>query len=327
MVNQTIAKIVDEVMKSPRSQNFFRSSSGRSRLSSLWLLPFIGFVIGYVIAGYFVQKKDVPTPNVIGKPLAQSIQILSQERLGVRLLTQREEPTLPEATVLDQLPRPGQHMRPNQTVFVTISTKQPPLETPDWWGKRIKDITPLLEKRGLQYNIVQLQSGYPQGMCVAQVPTAGQPMVVKTVTLFISLGNPALAVMPSFQGLKVPAFEKLLEQKDIRVEYLHERSVSSDHRCDECVITGQQPVAGAMVATNKTIDLQVLLRSNVALAPAASAPLVPIEVASMPEVVDVSVSAEPQVLPVNHEPVPVVMEAVSTEIVPEALTGEDPAAG
>ncbi len=231
-------------------------------MSLLWLIPFLGFVIGYVIAGYFVQKKDVPTPNVIGKSLAQSIQILSQERLGVRLLTQREEPTLPESTVLDQLPRPGQNMRPNQTVFVTISTKQPPLETPDWWGKRIKDITPILEKRGLQHNIVQLQSNYPQGMCIAQVPTAGQPLVVKTVTLFISLGTPALAVMPSFQGLKVQDFEKLLEQKDIRVEYVHERSVNDQHRCDECVVTGQQPVAGAMIAKNKTIDLQILLHSQ-----------------------------------------------------------------
>ncbi|MBM3892895.1 PASTA domain-containing protein [Candidatus Dependentiae bacterium] len=250
-------------MKTSRKQYFFRSSNGCSRLSSLWLLPFIGFVIGYVIAGYFVQKKDVATPNVIGKSLAQSIQILSQERLGVRLLTQREEPTLPESTVLDQLPRPGQHMRPNQTVFVTISTKQPPQETPDWWGKRIKDITPLLDKRGLQYNIIQLQSTYPQGMCIAQVPTAGQPLVVKTVTLFISLGSSALAVMPDFQGLTVAAFEKLLEQKDIRVEYLHEKRVDEQHRCDECVIIGQQPVVGAMVVTNKTIDLQMLLRAPV----------------------------------------------------------------
>ncbi len=250
-------------MKSLRQQYFFRGSKAtQSSISLLWLVPFLGFLIGYVVAGYFVQKKDVPTPDVVGKPLAQAIQTLSQERLGVRLLTQREEPTLPEATVLDQLPRPGQKMRPNQTVFVTISTKQPPLETPDWWGKRIKDIVPMLEKRGLQQNIIQLQSAYPQGMCIAQVPTAGRPLTVKTVTLFISLGTPSLAIMPLFDGLKVPDFERLLEQKDIRVEYVHQRSVGESHRCDECVIVGQQPVAGAMVAINKTIDLQILLRNQ-----------------------------------------------------------------
>lgn len=302
-------------MKSPRSQHFFRAPNGRSRLSSLWLLPFIGFVIGYVIAGYFVQKKDVPTPNVIGKSLAQSIQILSQERLGVRLLTQREEPTLPDSTVLDQLPRPGQHMRPNQTVFVTISTKQPPLETPDWWGKRIKDITPLLDKRGLQYNVVQLQSSYPQGMCIAQVPSAGQPLVVKTVTLFISLGSPALAVMPAFQELKVPDFEKLLEQKDIRVEYLHERRVDDQHRCDECVITGQQPVAGAMVATNKTIDLQVLLRSHTVSVPVpSSASAEPVETVP-PVIVDTLITEKSSAL----------VETEATVIPVEAPNGQESA--
>lgn len=248
-------------MKSLRQQYFFPGRN-KSSISLLWLLPFIGFFIGYVVAGYFVQKKDVPTPDVIGKSLTQSIQLLSQERLGVRLLTQREEPTLPEGTILDQLPRPGQKMRPNQTVFVTISTKQPPLETPDWWGKRIKDIVPLLEKRNLNYNIVQLQSNYPQGMCIAQVPTAGQPLAVKTVTLFISQGPSPLAVMPNFKGLTVSAFERLLEQKDIRVEYVHERAVAENHTCQDCVITAQQPVAGAMVATNKTIDLQIMLRSE-----------------------------------------------------------------
>ncbi len=307
-------------MKSLRQQYFFRGSkTSRSSISLLWLLPFLGFLIGYIVAGYFVQKKDVPTPDVVGKPLAQAIQTLSQERLGVRLLTQREEPTLPEATVLDQLPRPGQKMRPNQTVFVTISTKQPPLETPDWWGKRIKDITPILEKRGLQQNVIQLQSSYPQGMCIAQVPTAGQPLRVKTVTLFISLGTPGLAVMPLFDGLKVPEFERLLEQKDIRVEYVHQRSVGENHRCDQCVIVGQQPVAGAMVATNKTIDLQILLRSQQSIEQPAP------DVSPAQSVVQAVVVAEASAIePVPEQALEEIVPAVMPEIISEAEPSHEP---
>ncbi len=172
---------------------------------------------------------------------------------------QKEDPALPEGTVVDQLPRPGQLIRLNQNVFVTTSTKQPPQATPDWWGKRIKDLAPVLEKNGLEVAVVSLESSYPQGMCIAQIPTAGQPMQGKAVRLYVSVGMPQLAIMPSFNNLTVVALEKLLEHKDVRVEYVHQRAPEDGHSCQQCIITDQHPVAGAIVDTSKTVDLQLQL--------------------------------------------------------------------
>lgn len=246
-------------MKSSRSSAFFQKAPASGSGRYWWLLPFFSFVVGYLITGHFIQKREIPSPSVIGKPLTQAVELLSEHHLGARMLAQREEPTLPEATVLDQLPKPGQKVRPNQCVFLTLSTKQPPQQTPDYWGKRIKEVLPLLEKQGMQVTLISLKSSYPQGMCMGQVPTMGQPQSGKAITLFVSTGPSGLAIMPSFHGLSVPAFEALLEHKDIRVEYVHAKPVEDGHECSVCTIDDQQPAPGAIIDLGRTLHVQVKL--------------------------------------------------------------------
>jgi len=258
------------------------SSSSSSRNSSrniiFWsLLPFVGCLAGYFLSGYFIQKAEIATPLLIGKSLLQAVEILSQDRLGVRLLMQKEDVSLPESTIIDQLPRPGQLIRLNQNVFVTTSTRQPPLAMPDWWGKRVKDLLPVCEKSGFEATVITLPSHYPQGMCIAQFPTAGQPMQGRRVRVYVSGGMLQLAIMPNYKGLTVAAFEKVLEHKDIRVEYLHAKAVEVGHQCTQCVINDQYPVAGSIVDTIKTINIQVQVSLPVvAVNPVEQLPVQPV---------------------------------------------------
>lgn len=256
-----------------RKTHFFQRAATGSGRPWLYTLPFIGFALGYIGAGFFVQNAQLPTPNVIGKPLHEGIQTLSNVRLGTRLLLQREEATLAEGTILEQLPRPGQQIRPNQNVFVTISTKRPQAQAPDWWGKRIKDVVDTVERSGLRCNVVTLPSTYPKGMCVAQAPTAGQPIIEKSMTMYASQGRAQLAVMPDFCGLSVAAFEQALAGKDVRAEFFHEKQDPAhgelvepierqEHTCQNCIIIDQQPVPGAIVDLDRTLDIQVNLRTR-----------------------------------------------------------------
>ena len=232
-----------------------------------WLAPFGGFLVGYLLTGYFFHRAELPTPHVIGKPLHEAVQMLSNARLGLRLLAQREEPTLPEGTVLEQLPSPGQRTRPNQNVFVTISTKEPQQQTPDWWGKRVKEAVSDIEHKGLVSKIWWLEGPYPKGMCVAQIPTAQQPLAGKTVTILGSLGPSPLHIMPSFKGMTVPELEQLLQGKDVRVQYFHHmQELGPDHVCTACRVADQQPAAGALVDLGKTLAVQLDLSLS---APAA----------------------------------------------------------
>jgi len=57
-------------------------------------------------------------PSTLGKNIQEAAGILSSNNLGMRILAEREDAILPEGMVLDQIPKPGRKIRPNQHVFV-----------------------------------------------------------------------------------------------------------------------------------------------------------------------------------------------------------------
>lgn len=223
----------------------------------LWLLPFVGFASGYVLATYLLHKTDLETPSVIGKSLSVCAQILSQHRLGLRLLEQREDALLPESTVIDQIPHPTQRIRPNQNVFITISTKQKPIIMPDLWTKRAKEATDELAKMGLQVQPVYINAPYPKGLCIAQHPSLGHELGDKNVLIYLSQGNKTLFIMPDCKNRYIKDIEDLLYRYDVRAEIIHSQPLPEKHSCDQCKIINQHPAAGAIVDLSKTLHVQL----------------------------------------------------------------------
>jgi len=226
----------------------------------LWFLPFVGFLIGYFLIGHFLQKNDFAAPNLIGKNLYDSIQIVSKNRLGIRLMNQREDQTMPEGIVLDQFPRPDQKIRPNQNIFVTLSTRQRSVTMPDVWGKKQKEAIDLLAQKSLEAQVLRLNSTYAKGMIMAQIPAAGQPLVTKKTMLFVSSGAPTLSIMPSFKGHKLSAVSSVLQNLDVRAELVHIKPQAPEHVCNDCVVVDQQPVPGSIVDLAGSIHIQLQMQ-------------------------------------------------------------------
>lgn len=250
-LEQTMFKFVQKAdFKNPSP---VRTSQSR-RL--LWLLPFFAFFIGYVIAGFLLHKTDFATPNVIGKQLHESVQILSKHHLGIRLLQQREDATLPEGTILDQLPRPDQKVRSNQHVFVIVSTKQQPIVISDFWGKKMEDVLASVAKKELDSVIVHVPSPYPAKLCIAQLPSGGQGLEGKKITLYFSSGKESASIMPNLIGSQLCLVQEALSKYDIRAEIFHTRAVSPDHTCSACTIIDQQPKPGSIIDLERGLDFQ-----------------------------------------------------------------------
>ncbi len=229
----------------------------KSLFARLWFIPFLGFLLGYLITSYFLHNNDFATPNVIGKTLQEGIHILSDSHLGLRLLQQLEDDSLPEGTIVDQLPHPLQRIRPNQNVFVTISVKQRNALTPDFWGKRIKEVQVMVSKLGFESEEVKLHTAYPAGMCIAQFPPMGQELDTKKVTLYFSAGRSTLFIMPNFKDKLLSEIDKTLQQYDVRAEVFHEQPQPPDHACSMCKVIDQQPVAGAIVDMVRGLQIQL----------------------------------------------------------------------
>jgi serine/threonine-protein kinase len=241
----------------PKMLNKVGSKKSSSPL--YWLMPFFSFVVGYFVIAYFFHKADYNVPNVIGKSLNEAVRILSQSQLGVRLLQEREESTLAEGTIIDQLPRPAQKIRPNQTVFITMAVRTKRQQMPDLWGKPHKEVVRILNQRGLEGGIVFVPAAYPEGMCIAQLPAAGQELYTHKTTVYFSAGAYHLCIMPNLRGTLLDDAQEALRKHDVRAEIIHEGDVLAGHICAECKIVDQEPVPGAIVnsAQGLTVQLKV----------------------------------------------------------------------
>ena len=230
----------------------------------MWVAPFLCFIVGYFITGYVLRKSDLVAPNVIGKSLQEGIALLSENHLGLRLLHQQEDSTLPEGTILDQLPRPQQKIRPNQNVFVTVSIKQRTPVINDFWGKREQEAIALLAKGGFEPRSVYIFSTYPRGMCIGQSPFQGQAVANRQVTLYVSAGSSPIAIMPQLKGFGLKNIQELLQQSDVRAEVFHANAQPADHSCEQCIVVEQQPEAGAIVDMSKSLLVQLSVAQAVA---------------------------------------------------------------
>ena len=213
--------------------------------------------MGYLIAGYFLRKSDLVAPNIMGKSLQEGIALLSENHLGLRLLHQQEDSTLPEGTILDQLPRPQQKIRPNQNVFVTVSIKQRSATINDFWGKRDQEVVALLTKNGIEPSIIHVFGSYSRGMCVGQFPSAGQMEQQKQVTLYISAGLSSIFIMPNLKGLLLKSIQNFMHHNDVRAEIFHVTVPAPDHSCEQCIVVDQQPESGAIVDLSKSLLVQL----------------------------------------------------------------------
>jgi beta-lactam-binding protein with PASTA domain len=232
--------------------------SGINRIRSLiWILPFGVFLGGYFLTGFFLYKTDLTAPNIIGKSVHSAVQILSQQHLGMRLLQQKEDQALPEGTIIDQLPRPLQTIRPNQNVFVVVSTRQKAIIMPDFWKYKQEEVRDLITKNGLNVTACSVFSNYPMGMCVAQFPMAGQELLSKKVTLYFSSGKNLLSIMPNLKDRPLVEVLDALRQFDVRAEVFHTNPVEPEHHCQQCKIIDQQPAAGAMVDLSRSLRIQL----------------------------------------------------------------------
>ncbi len=220
-------------------------------------IPFLGFLLGYFVTHWLMQKDEVATPNVIGKSLQESVVVLSQNNLSVRLLHEQEDAVLPEGTILDQIPKPYQKVKPNQNVFVTVSKKESLMQVPDFYGHQKDEVVIMAEKRGIELRAFFVASNLPKGRCIAQNPQSGAIFERKRITAYFSDGQTSLCVLPSFKDQAVTDAEEFLKLNNIKAEIVHDKEEVSDHQCSSCKIIDQRPLAGSIIDLSHKITVQL----------------------------------------------------------------------
>lgn len=222
-----------------------------------WITPFLCFLGGYQILNFFFRTHTIQTPCLIGKTVQQSLEILTHSQLNTRLIKEKEDPDLPEGMVLDQTPKPGQHIKPHQTIFLVASKHPAQKSTPQITGLFENEIKQLLKKERIRFKLFGLEVPHPEGLCIAQIPEPGAPLPPEGVISYYSQSNQTLTLFPQLEGLSLQEVLTFLENNGIKPQVFHSTSISNKHNCTYCTVKEQKPLPGSFVNLKEPFSVQL----------------------------------------------------------------------
>jgi beta-lactam-binding protein with PASTA domain len=228
-----------------------------------WILPFLCFLLGYAFMSSRYPLKELEVPHVVGKQIKDIIKPISSQNLNIRIVTEKEDPHLPDGTIIQQTPQPGQKVKPYQSIFLVISKQPNPLVMPQVVGVYESDIIKQLKEQGLHATYCKVPSYKPIGMCIAQSPQAHAP-IQEPITIYISQGNERPVIMPDFRGHTADEIIEFLQlyPNYVSYEFIHHGPTPSLHRCSSCIVVDQRPLPGSILTMNKDKPLYIQLLTH-----------------------------------------------------------------
>ena len=228
------------------------------------LLTFNKSIIIEAFVMYFIRSflhtNSIPTPALVGSDIYQAVTTLSNHNLNARILREKEDPDLPDGTIISQNPPTGQSIKPRQSVFLVVAKQPAIVAAPQCVNRPIGEIRSQLKKLNLKCRIFTMNSAYPKNTCFAQIPAYGQPIEGKTITLYVSSGHKKSVIWPNLVGRPVDEVTTFLQRHDIAPQITHYPPEKPNHTCNNCIITDQRPLAGSLLVMDESHPPHVQLR-------------------------------------------------------------------
>jgi beta-lactam-binding protein with PASTA domain len=213
-----------------------------------WTLPFIGFVAGYFFAHSFFNTMCIVAPSLVGRPIREVIKDVSLVGLNIRLYREKERADVEEGIVLEQSPKSGMVVKPNQNIFVTISNRPKSLKVPVFVGKKYNDAMAILKQERVSPKIFWIENSYPKNFCIAQNFSAA----------YFSLGQSKLFIFPDFRKKLLSDVKDSLDREGISVEIFYLSGKKNNSRpYDQLQVVDQKPMPGMIVDKSRQLYAQI----------------------------------------------------------------------
>jgi beta-lactam-binding protein with PASTA domain len=228
----------------------------------LWLAPFCTFILGYAIVAYVFSPSSVSTPRLLSKTITQAILILSDLNLNARILREQEDASLPEGTVIHQIPAAGTIIKKNQSIFCIITCKPKLHNIPSLLGKTANELDTYAHEKKVVIKKYYLHHATPQGHCFGQFPAPHRPNTGEVIRVYISDGPNKTVLIPSLKDLTVAEASTLLDEYAIPYSILHREPIKTPlHECAQCTVVNQRPLSGTIVNLQKPPLMQLEVTS------------------------------------------------------------------
>lgn len=225
-----------------------------------WLLPFSSFCLGYLLLYFLLSAPTLEVPSLIGNNITNAVKMLCHANLNLRIITQKEDNDLPDGTIISQNPRSGHTIKPNQAIYCVISCKSQTKSAPNLVNQTTEQIAEVAKKEGIRLKKIFLESKYPSGVCIGQIPKAGHPLEHKNLLVYISVPNDTKVLFPDLQGRLVPEVLEFLKPYGLSPTIFHRSSLETGHHCINCRVINQKPLPGSIVDLSKHLNIQLQVR-------------------------------------------------------------------
>lgn len=246
-------------MPSPFSS--LKTLAGRALRVSLLIALFMAMAgIGAYLALTLIIKGEdaVIVPDLVGKDVLYSLEILSDLGLNTRVKTTAYHDQVPKNHVIDQDPEAGSAIKRGRDIRIRVSRGSETIVMPNLAGLSLQQSRILLIENGLCQGALAGMTSYwnPADQVMAQYPMPGATVARKTCAdLLISKGAAAAAfAMVDLAGFTLESAIRRLEQLQLslgRVRIVHTPGAPLE------TIVDQLPPAGYRVAPDSRVDLTV----------------------------------------------------------------------
>lgn len=206
----------------------------------------------------FDAAEPVVVPDLVGKEVLVSLEILSDLGLNTRVKGTAYHDHLPKNHVIDQDPEPGAAIKQGRDVKIRVSRGSEHVVMPNLIGISLQQGQILLTENGLCRGAVSHLSRLREAVdqVIAQYPASGKTVPRNScVDLLVSRGPVAPTfAMPDLSGFSLERAIRHLEQQRLTLGSIHTtHTVTAPLE----VIVGQVPLPGHPTAPGNRVDLTV----------------------------------------------------------------------
>jgi beta-lactam-binding protein with PASTA domain len=223
----------------------------------LALMPFILFILGYILSYFLIGSGLYQTPNLIGLRLSHALNLAAKNHATIKLLCEQEAPGVEPGIIMSQKPSSGRLIKQNQTILVTIAKEKQLTKAPDLKLHSLKDCIKIAKEHDIQLKNYPLI--YPLGIdtCIGQIPEKNIILSDKKIIIYTAQQKPNLYTMPNFIGKNINLVINKLEQQQINYKIFESSEIIHPPFLKEMIIVNQKPKPGSFVTLNTSFTIQL----------------------------------------------------------------------
>ena len=247
-----------------------KGQGGQGGYSRLWfsvpMFALLGWFGGYLITTQFIFPPPPPpgdlfeVPDIPGGVLATARERLAGAGLVLGDIDSLLHPSVPEALIIGQAPLPGQVLRPESQVRVTVSLGPQLRSVPDVLGLTEDRAQIVLESSGFIVSMDTVEADLPRGSVLEVFPPPDTIIPLPAEVLMIVSTGPALVAMPLVLGLDREEALVLLDSLGLVVSEIVE--VFRFGR-DQGVVVEQEPASEIELERGAEVRLKVGMSGGV----------------------------------------------------------------